>query len=93
MKKPDYSNLNNKTIFDFTDDEGLIKKVIGGLSKDYYLNSNPFVLINGILDFARLTSNAELEKRALKTHKIVEKELYSYAAQREKEEPGLIVCF
>ena len=92
MKTPDYSNLKNKTIFDFTDDEELIKKVTGrDYSLDRYLYFVHYVnRMCDVITLAQLTGNKELENKACKTNKIIVKE-WRDEAIRAYREHGLII--
>ena len=61
-----YSDLRNKTIFDFTDDPKIIEEITWG-TRDAYLSG---LTLDGryhaFLELADLTKNRKLEKEAVK---------------------------
>ena len=69
----DYTNLRNKSVFDFTDDKDILEAVLrfdpsDKESKKLYLeHSHPISLITGIGEYAYLTGNKELEKKVRTT--------------------------
>jgi hypothetical protein len=74
----EYTDLRNKTIFDFTTDEGILKEVLSeGIFEDYLENPKVFIdnikewlqthlIFQHILNFSKITDNKELYN-ALKT--------------------------
>jgi len=62
----DYSDLINKTIYDFCDDEKIIRKINPMLSKQQYIerskNVPPIAIAFQFIDLAELTSNEQLKK-------------------------------
>jgi len=87
----DYSDLRNKTIFDFTDDEALIKKITGYTSKDKYIDGVHHVnFMNDVIALAQVTGDKELEKQADKFRKIIDNEWQDELDRLEKENPGVI---
>lgn len=59
----DYKDLRNKTVFDFTDDDQVIKNIIGESPKDFYIRTCHFLnKLTDIQVFASLTNNEELLK-------------------------------
>ena len=68
-------DLQDKTIFDFTDDKKIIEKITGNIPKDYYINNcHPLNKLTDIVDLAVLTNNAELKTAAEKAWKKAQKE-------------------
>jgi hypothetical protein len=62
--------LRNKTIFDFTSNSEIIKKIIGKLSKDYYIKCCHFLnKLSDIENLAIMTNNPELQDAAAKEWK------------------------
>jgi len=69
--KQKYTDLRNKTVFDFTRDEKILKKVLSESAFEEYLE-NPAEMVEeskvyqklwrfvGILDYAQTTNNTEL---------------------------------
>ncbi len=68
----DYSNLKNKTVFDFTDDPDVLDEILpfipSGVDRDQYLKDywqqNPWQLAFSFIDLAELTGDEELKKQA-----------------------------
>lgn len=79
----DYSNLKNKTVFDFTKDPDVLVEVLpfipSGVDRDQYLKDywqqNPWQLALSFIDLAELTGDEELKKQA---ERQFEKELSEY---------------
>ena len=60
-KNTDYSNLKSKTIFDFCDDEQMIKDLV--VSKEDFLRDvkeYPLYNAHTLIEYAELTNNNEL---------------------------------
>ena len=60
-KNTDYSNLKSKTIFDFCDDEQMIKDL--AVSKEDFLRDvkeYPLYNVHTLIEYAELTNNNEL---------------------------------
>ena len=66
-----YSNLRSKTIFDFTRDENILKKVLPeGIFLDYKENPSetieecrdwePIAIVGDLVDYSKITENNEL---------------------------------
>lgn len=68
----DYSNLKNKTVFDFTKDAAILEEVLPiiptGFERDQYLKNywgqNPCQLALSFVDLAELTNDKVLLKEA-----------------------------
>ncbi len=59
----DYKDLRNKTVFDFTDDDQVIKNIIGESPKDFYIRTcHHLNKLTDIQKLASLTNNEELYK-------------------------------
>ena len=68
----EYTNLRDKTIFDFTRDEKILKEVLGeGIFENYLKNPKAFIdntkewlqkhaIFGDILEFSKITDNKEL---------------------------------
>ena len=68
-------DLKDKTIFDFTDDKTIIKKITGNTPKDFYIqNCHPVNKLSDIVDLAILTNDTELKTEAEKAWKNAQKE-------------------
>ena len=68
-------DLQDKTIFDFTDDKEIIGKIIGNTPKDYYLqNCHPLNRLAHLVDLAFITNDTELKESAEKAWKKAQKE-------------------
>jgi hypothetical protein len=68
-------DLKDKTIFDFTDDKTIIKKITGGTPKDFYIqNCHPVNKLADIVDLAYLTNDTCLKAEAEKAWKNTQKE-------------------
>ena len=66
----DYSDLKNKTIFDFTDDKKIIKEILLGDSRKKYLSDlTMFGRHHDFLELADLTKDRKLEREAEKQFK------------------------
>ncbi|MCM1165181.1 MAG: hypothetical protein NC110_00180 [Ruminococcus sp.] len=82
MKK-DYSNLKNKTVFDFTKDPVILEEVLPyipkGCDRDQYLKDywaqSPHQLAFSFIDLAEIIGDDELKKQA---ESQFEKELTAY---------------
>lgn len=57
----DYSNLKNKTIFDFCTDEKMISDLVVS-RKDFFRDLKEYPLLNAhvLIEFAEITGNKEL---------------------------------
>lgn len=57
----DYSNLKNKTIFDFCTDEKMISDLVVS-RKDFFRDLKDYPLLNAhvLIEFAEITGNKEL---------------------------------
>ena len=65
MKNRDYTDLRNKTIFDFCTDKKVLEAIAIFADKEEYLKlseSCKDVRWNNMLDFAEYSGNKELEK-------------------------------
>ena len=79
-----YKDLIGKTVFDFTEDEALLKKVANyspndpmhGFSKEYILDSSYIVHAQMLQKLALELKDKELFKAASKLEKVRWKELY-----------------
>lgn len=68
----DYSNLKNKTVFDFTNDPNVLDEILpfipSRVDRDQYLKDywqqNPWQLAFSFIDLAELTGDEELKKQA-----------------------------
>ena len=60
-KNTDYSNLKEKTIFDFCKDEEIRKAIIGGdFTEPYYKGLPETVILEHLVRYAAFTNNKEL---------------------------------
>ena len=67
-------DLQDKTIFDFTDDKRIIEKITGNTPKDYYIqNCHPVNKLSDIVDLAFITNDTELKEAAEKAWKKAQK--------------------
>lgn len=68
MTKTDYSNLNEKNIFDFCDDMSIIENITLIPKAEYleYVKQFPYNKCLDLLELAEITDNKELEE-AIKT--------------------------
>lgn len=59
----DYTNLRSKTIFDFCNDEQMLRDLVVS-KEDFQRNLKEYPLINAyvLLEYAEMTNNKELEK-------------------------------
>jgi len=57
------TGVKNKTIFDFTDDQDLINRVLGYKTtrEEYEANALPAAIAIDLLEFAEQTSNKDLQ--------------------------------
>lgn len=70
-KNTDYSNLKEKTIFDFCKDEKMIKDLII-ISKEEYLEQvkkYPLYDAHTLIEYAEITNNKKLLRAVLKQYK------------------------
>lgn len=70
-KNTDYSNLKEKTIFDFCKDEKMISDIII-IPKDVYLcelKSYPLLNAHTLIEYAEITNNKKLLRAVLKQYK------------------------
>ena len=70
-KNTDYSNLKEKTIFDFCKDEKMIKDLII-ISKEEYLEQvkeYPLYDAHTLIEYAEITKNKKLLRAVLKQYK------------------------
>ena len=70
-KNTDYSNLKEKTIFDFCKDEKMISDIII-IPKDVYLRElKSYLLLNAhtLIEYAEITNNKKLLRAVLKQYK------------------------
>lgn len=89
-----YKELKGKTVFDFTKDEALLKKVanyspndpMNGFSKEYILDSSSVVHAHMLQKLATELNNKELLKAAKKLEEVCWKEQYE-----EMNRTGLII--
>lgn len=85
-----YKDLRNRTIFDFTDNDEIIKKIIGETPKDFYIkNSHPLSKLADIQDFAFLTDNKDLYKVVADERKKAESEWEQMRSDAQDE--GLLI--
>lgn len=88
----DYSNLKNKTIFDFCKDEVLLKEIIGGdFSYDYYKEFNPAVHYSHLQKYAARIDNVALFNAA--TQALNKAELDFRKLQRNGLSNGIIIDY
>ncbi len=67
-------DLENKTIFDFTDDKEIIGKITGNTPKDYYIqNCHPVNKLEDIIDYSNIINDSELKSEAEKAWKMEKK--------------------
>ena len=86
----DYTDLRNKTIFDFTNDTSLIEEITGCTSVDSYLRKYHFVnRMGSIIVFAKKTNDTELEKTARKAEREAHKQWDKLVAEYAKQ--GLLI--
>ena len=89
-----YKELIGKTVFDFTKDEALLKKVANyspndpmhGFSKEYILDSSSIVHAQMLQELATELNNKELFKAAKKLEEVCWKEQYE-----EMNRTGLVI--
>lgn len=65
MKNKDYTDLRNKTIFDFCTDEDVLDDLVGITDKEEYLHSLSYSGVSrwlNLLYFAEYSGNKELEE-------------------------------
>lgn len=57
----DYSNLKNKTIYDFCNDEGVINDLVVS-KEDFFRDLEEYPLLNAhvLIEYAEMTNNDEL---------------------------------
>ena len=70
-KNTDYSNLKEKTIFDFCKDEKMLKDLII-ISKEEYLEQvkeYPLYDAHTLIEYAEITNNKKLLRAVLKQYK------------------------
>ena len=70
-KNTDYSNLKEKTIFDFCKDEKMISDIII-MPKEDYLNEfkyNSLLNAHTLIEYAEITKNKKLLQAVLKQYK------------------------
>ena len=70
-KNTDYSNLKEKTIFDFCKDEKMISDIII-MPKEDYLNElkyNSLLNAHTLIEYAEITKNKKLLRAVLKQYK------------------------
>lgn len=70
-KNTDYSNLKEKTIFDFCKDEKMVKDLII-ISKEEYLEQEkkyPLYDAHTLIEYAEITKNKKLLQAVLKQYK------------------------
>lgn len=68
-------DLKDKTIFDFTDDKKIIKKITGNTPKDYYIqNCHPLNKLVHLVELAFIINDMELKESAEKAWKKAQKE-------------------
>ena len=83
-------DLQNKTIFDFTDDKKIIEKITGNTPKDYYIqNCHPLNKLAHIVDLAFITSDTELKAVAEKEWEKAKKEWNDTI--ENKQQDGIII--
>lgn len=70
-KNTDYSNLKEKTIFDFCKDEKMISDIIIMPKKDYLNELKYNLLLNAhtLIEYAEITKNNKLLRAVLKQYK------------------------
>ena len=89
-KNTDYSNLKEKTIFDFCKDVEMRKVIIGGdYSESYYKECSEIVIMKHLMEYAIRTNNKELYEAAEKAHAIAEKDFEKMADEAAKN--GLLI--
>ena len=89
-KNTDYSNLKEKTIFDFCKDAEMRKVIIGGdYSESYYKECSEIVIMKHLMEYAIRTNNKELYEAAEKAHAIAEKDFERMADEAAKK--GLLI--
>ena len=69
-KNTDYSNLKEKTIFDFCKDEKMIKDLVVS-REDFFRNLKEYPLYNAhiLIEYAEITNNKKLLRAVLKQYK------------------------
>lgn len=69
-KNTDYSNLKEKTIFDFCKDEKMIKDLVVS-REDFFRNLKNYPLYNAhiLIEYAEITNNKKLLQAVLKQYK------------------------
>ena len=69
-KNMDYSNLKEKTIFDFCKDEKMIKDLVVS-REDFFRNLKNYPLYNAhiLIEYAEITNNKKLLQAVLKQYK------------------------
>ena len=68
-KNTDYSNLKEKTIFDFCKDEKMIKDLVVS-REDFFRNLKNYPLYNAhiLIEYAEITNNKKLLRAVLKQY-------------------------
>ena len=69
-KNMDYSNLKEKTIFDFCKDEKMIKDLVVS-REDFFRDLKEYPLLNAhvLIEYAEITKNKKLLQAVLKQYK------------------------
>ena len=69
-KNTDYSNLKEKTIFDFCKNEKMIKDLVVS-REDFFRNLKEYPLYNAhiLIEYAEITNNKKLLRAVLKQYK------------------------
>ena len=69
-KNTDYSNLKEKTIFDFCKDEKMIKDLVVS-REDFFRDLKEYPLLNThvLIEYAEITKNKKLLQAVLKQYK------------------------
>lgn len=69
-KNTDYSNLKEKTIFDFCKDEKMIKDLVVS-REDFFRDLKEYPLYNAhvLIEYAEITKNKKLLRAVLKQYK------------------------
>ena len=69
-KNTDYSNLKEKTIFDFCKDEKMLKDLVVS-REDFFRDMKEYPLLNAhvLIEYAEITKNKKLLRAVLKQYK------------------------
>ena len=89
-------DLKGKTVYDFCDDEEILKKIIPDFddpvgSREYIEGFNPVIQLDLIHKYAKIVNDESLRNAIARIYLDVVRDYEDYVAKLEKEEEGLIV--